>query len=390
MLILRRVVCLFLLINKWIGVSEALNGRSSKFQKLSLLSRTVNTDNLPKLKEGYIKKQGKELKEKLEKKRCATVLAPVLETYERYRGQLGFSLELQKVSLYYAVDYSNDPIVSQYPKNEKHEVYKPQNQFHKPKKPNYYTLVKDFLSLFTQEKQDKTQATYSLKQLDTGLPNGVMLFMDPNACAEHVVELNKQDKEARMASTKLNTVYKLFETGLNFFRDRDIVNLVVPFSESLVYATNKGGSNFNGTPVFTTDPPIYSTKRADSSEEAESSASEDKFNSKDKLVVFFTPTEAKEFYKKVRWEKTYKDEKTGKYYRIWSKSPPYRPDVKVTSLEKIYGRVHGSEPFWGYLLEVMPPTVKLEKRTEFMLKESSNLLLAPWYSLKKVLRGLSL
>ncbi|UKK01474.2 hypothetical protein MACK_002288 [Theileria orientalis] len=386
----KRLVCLFLLINKWIGISEALNGRNSKFQKISLLSRILNTDNLPELKEGYLKKQEKEIKKELEKKKYTTVLTPVLETYERYRGQLGLSLELQKVTLYYAVDYSNDPIVSQYPKNERPEIYKPQNKFHKLKKPNYYTLVKDFLSLFTQEKQEKTQATYSLKQLDTGLPNGIMLFMDPNACADHVVELNKQDKEARLASTKLNTVFKLFETGLNFFRDRDTVNLVVPFSESLVYATNKGGSNFNGTPLFTTDPPIYVTKRVDSTEENESNATEDKFNSKDKLLVFFTPTEAKEFYKKVRWEKVYKDEKTGKYYRIWSKSPPYRPDVKVTSLEKIYGRVHSSEPFWGYLLEFMPPTVKLEKRTEFMLKESRNLLLVPWYSLKKILRGLSL
>ncbi|EAN30894.1 hypothetical protein TpMuguga_03g00159 [Theileria parva strain Muguga] len=318
----------------------------------------------------------------------ATILSSFLDNCERIKGVIELDLQFEEVDLYYAVDYSNSPVLSYYP-DETNKPSRPKltsNVLFKVKRPNYFTLVGDFLSLFTQE-ECKEDWKYNVDELNANLPNAVEVFMDPNACSNYVLELNKQEKEAKLSKMKLNEVLEAFEPGLSFYLDDKTVHILIPPSESLVYATNQGGNSFHGTPVFTTNPPIYVTTKSDKKGGSEESDKLDRFNKGDRLLVFFTPTEAKEFYKNVRWSKgySYKDEKTGKTYKFWSNSPPFRPELRVTSLEKIYKKVHSSEPFWGYTLEFVPPTFKLEKRTELMLKESNKWFLVPWYKVQKLL-----
>lgn len=287
----------------------------------------------------------------------AVAVPRLLSSYvDKVKGVATFHRQLGNVPVYIVTDVHGNPIISHYPTKKSGSDVAPTSvsaiKAEVRATPDATQLADEFMNLFKGEKNISDSYILDLTKLGGGMPQVMLYFMDPNACSAHIMELRRQGKEAYMGVTKLDDFIRQCDS-----KKQQHEHILLPLAESLTEATNYGKDVFKGTPVFTTDPPIVKTMDENGDQA---------FNPRtDKFVVFFTPDEAASFFRKAWWTRkttVYNNGKKEHYKIIGSYTSP-SPTIRCTSIERLWRLINSSEPYWGILLHLIPPDVKLDSDT---------------------------
>ncbi|KAK1443070.1 hypothetical protein BgAZ_305880 [Babesia gibsoni] len=286
----------------------------------------------------------------------------VTSVVDKVKGVVTFYRELTSVPLYIVTDELGNPLISQYPTINKGwemtQVCPVSVKDRVRVLPNSTQLVEQFMKLFQDKKATADTVSNDMETTSGRMRRGMLYFMDPNACSTHIMELRKQGKEAFMDIVPMS-YFARQATNV----DREYEHIMLPFDSSLTHATYYGNGTFKGTPVFTTDPPIVMT--------TEENADDDFNPETDKFVVFFTPDEAKSFFRRAWWSRRTTVENDGdtEHYKIIGSYTSPSPTVRYTNLEKIGAMISCKEPYWGLFIHVMPPTVVLDSNATELIEE---------------------
>ncbi|GBE61259.1 glycosyltransferase involved in glycosylation of HMW1A and HMW2A, putative [Babesia ovata] len=303
-------------------------------------------------------------------------ITDLLGRLDKHRSAIALYRRLESIPVYIATDASRNALISHYPLEDvgnaaESATEAPPAAAVRPAKhmPKAQQIVQEFLQQFADVKEvvSTQSSTHDLSRMKRRIPAVVLYFMDPNACAAHVLELRRQGKEAHMARTTLADYARQVDNATRKFDP-----ILLPTSEALVSATRRGKGTFKGTPIFTTDPPIVVTK---------SETSEGGFNpATDKLVVFFSPESAAEIYRGAWWKGSVKKELGGETvrYRILPGAGKWSTRILVSSLEELCARIKTDEPYWTSLIHLEPPTTAADKHAQQLFQESENKGKSAW------------
>ncbi|KAK2197479.1 hypothetical protein BdWA1_000479 [Babesia duncani] len=214
-------------------------------------------------------------------------------------------------------------------------------------------IVAEFTARFLNENQcSPSVSLHEISEITASFPKARIYFMDPNACTAQCLHLRDQGKTVCFKQTSMDVIVKEM---MNQSRDYECV--LLPLSEAIEHATNYGNTSFQGTPIFTTDPMLIKTSKMGPIEE---------FNPEtDVILVFFSPKEAMELYRKCWWKRgNCISTETGQgYYKILGKSAPWTPKIASLSFEKLCSKIYTNEPFWAHLIHFKHPQIPLDTDT---------------------------
>eukprot|EP00371_Babesia_bovis_P000180 XP_001608827.1 hypothetical protein [Babesia bovis T2Bo] len=285
------------------------------------------------------------------------------------------------VPIFVAVDSKGMLLVSHYPSNELQKTLKQNDiqinsEIYRKVAPEPPQIVEDFLQLFNGSDVNTSAVTsnHNAEDITHLMPNIVLYFMDPNACEAHVIELRKQGIEAHLKELTLTDyIQHLYNTS------RDSDPLLLPLSEALIHATHNGQSVFKGTPLFTTDPPIAISKVKSDTHQFDMST--------EKLVIFSSPEEAKEIYRKACSMGNTSIELNGEtfHYKVLHDKWPWSPKILLTSLEALCQRIDTREPFWAGIIHIQPKMQNLNRNETSNTVECGYNAKSLWQALQRLI-----
>ncbi|CDR95572.1 hypothetical protein, conserved [Babesia bigemina] len=316
---------------------------------------------------------------------AAVGITDLLGRLDRHRAATALYRQLERIPVYIATDARGNALVSHYPLDEVDAAAysatePPPPAAARPAKhlPSAQHAVQEFLQQFAEvsEVVPVQSSTHDLRSMNRRMPAVLLYFMDPNACAAHVLELRRQGKEAHITRLTLADYAKQVDDDARKFDP-----ILLPTSEALVSATRHGRGTFRGTPIFTTDPPIAITK---------SETAQGDFNpATERLAVFFSPESAAEIYRRAWWKGSVKLKLGGEAVicRILPGTRRWSTRVLVSSLEELCDRIKTDEPYWTSLIHFEPPPIAADTHAQRLLQERANQLKPTWDVLRS-LRGL--
>ncbi|EKX72453.1 hypothetical protein BEWA_049200 [Theileria equi strain WA] len=319
------------------------------------------------------------------------LLTRLLGPFHSLTGRYKFMKQLDSIKVYIAVDGYGSPIVSDYP-GISYSLNKASDgsskgqcngggcatvsqnndplKSSKPPECSNKTSKCSFSALFNKEPKKPTD-TITVDLDAQELSSKVYLyFADKSACEAHVKELKSQGTDASVKEVTLGDYLRGFWRSINgrpetswFGRLRGnkkaSMHILLPMQRALVKATEDGRKPFEGTPVFTAEPPIICME-SDAFPECKTSCGESKSEkcakrcaraacSNVKVALFTDPDECLEVYKQI-WSSG-KLEKVVNGKKIFMKilgDGKRNPELKAASLEDLYKGVCKDKTLSGH------------------------------------------